>query len=162
MRVPVTLALGANLGDARAQLAAAVARLRPLVAIEAISSIYLTEPVGGIAQPDYHNIVLIGNTELPVYALHAAMHRIEGEMGRERRDRNGPRTIDIDLIAYGELVLTSRELTVPHPRFAERSFVLAPLAEIAPQWRDPVSGRVVTALLPDLREPTRIQRLGRL
>lgn len=160
--VKAILALGSNLGDSAGQLRAAIASLQPFLSISAVSSVYLTEPVGGVAQPDYHNIVLVGDTDLPVYSLHTALHRIEAEMGRERHDRNGPRTIDIDLIAYGELSLRSADLTVPHPRFAERSFVLEPLAEIAPDWRDPVSGREVSTLLSDLATPTRVRRLAAL
>lgn len=162
MSVPVTLALGANLHDPRGQLQRAVAGLANVIRIEATSSVYLTEPVGGVHQPDYYNIVLAGETDAPVYTLHDELHRIEAEMGRERRERNGPRTIDIDLIAYGDLALRAPDLTVPHPRYAERSFVLEPLMEIAPGWRDPVDGRAIADIVAGLREPSRIQRLDAL
>ncbi len=88
------------------------------------------------------------------------MHCVEEEMGRERQERNGPRLIDIDLIAYGDLALTSRDLTVPHPRFADRAFVLAPLVELEPDWRDPLSGATASELLAALGNATRIRQLG--
>ena len=105
---------------------------------------------------------MIGCTDRPVYEVQMLMHRVESEMGRERQERNGPRAIDIDLIAYGALALSSRDLTVPHPRFAGRAFVLAPLAELDPDWRDPLSGATASELLAALENPTRIRKLGPL
>ena len=158
----VTLALGANIGNPGGQLREAVDRIGALMTVNRVSSIYLTEPVGAIAQPDYFNIVLIGDTELPVYAVQAGMHRLETEMGRERRERDEPRPIDVDLIAYGPLVLTSRDLTVPHPRFAARTFVLVPIVEIDPVWRDPVTGATASDLLAAIEVPTQVRKLGPL
>lgn len=137
-------------------------RLAAALTIDRVSSVYLTEPVGITNQPDYLNLVLIGSTDRPVYDVQAAMHLVEEEMGRERQERNGPRPIDIDLVAYGSLVLTSSDLSLPHPRFAERAFVLAPIVEIEPDWRDPRSGATASELLARLENPTRIQKLGPL
>src|SRR5690606_13788489 len=109
---------------------------------------------------DFVNMVLLGSTDRPVYDVQTAMHRVETEMGRERQERNGPRLIDIDLVGDGSLQLDARDLTMPHPRFAERAFVLAPLAEPEPGWRDPRSGATASELLAALDNPTQIRKLG--
>jgi 2-amino-4-hydroxy-6-hydroxymethyldihydropteridine diphosphokinase len=160
--VPVLLALGSNLGDPPRRLAAAVEKLRDLMDVEAASALYLTEPIGIREQPDFHNLVVRGTTGLPVHALHAGLHRIERELGRQRVVRNGPRIIDIDLLAYGELVLVSPTLTVPHPRMTERAFVLVPLAEVAPGWRHPGLDRSASECLALLASAGGVHRLGPL
>lgn len=126
------LALGSNLGDRRANLAAAVARMAPLVAVERISQLYETEPAYVTDQPRFLNAVLRGTTTLPPEELLGWIKRLEPELGRREGLRFGPRLIDIDILLYDELTLTSPALTIPHPRMAERPFVLVPLAELAP------------------------------
>jgi 2-amino-4-hydroxy-6-hydroxymethyldihydropteridine diphosphokinase len=133
----VYLALGSNLGDRRANLAAAVERLRAWVKIEAISSLYETEPAYRDDQPRYLNAALRGRTLLEPPVLLAFLKRIERDLGRAAGPRFGPRVIDLDILLYGELVLDSDELAIPHPRMAERPFVLVPLAEIAPRLVPP-------------------------
>jgi 2-amino-4-hydroxy-6-hydroxymethyldihydropteridine diphosphokinase len=160
--VEVLVALGANLGDPLAQLSLAIRRLREVLSRVEVSDVYLTEPVGLADQPDFHNLVLRGLTSAPVYELHRLGHSIEQEIGREVSARNAPRPIDVDLLAYGPLVLFTPTLQVPHPRMEERSFVLAPLAEIAPEWRHPVSGRTALESLEALAEPSEVRRLGPL
>lgn len=140
MSEPVAIALGANLGDRRAQLARAVAGLRatPGLRVLAVSSFHDTAPVGGPpGQPRFLNAALVGETTLAPRALLARLQQLEQAAGRDRRGepRFGPRPLDLDLLSYGALELETPELTLPHPRFEERLFVLAPLAEIAPELR---------------------------
>ena len=136
-RVPVrvVLALGANLGDRRAALQAAVDALGGYegVRVIAISSIVETAPVGGPEQPDYLNAVVLADTLLAPLDLLAACQQIESDLGRRRAERWGPRTLDIDLIAYRDMMVSSSQLEVPHPRAAERAFVLAPWLELDPR-----------------------------
>ena len=142
----VYLALGSNLGDRRGSLAMALQMLREHIEITAISSIYETEPVGYLDQPRFLNIVCVGKTELSAPDLLTSAKEIERLIGRQPTFRNGPRPIDIDIIFYDDLQITQEHLTIPHPRMAERAFVLAPLAEIAPDLIDPVSGKRIRTL----------------
>jgi 2-amino-4-hydroxy-6-hydroxymethyldihydropteridine diphosphokinase len=133
----IYLALGANLGDRGANLRSAVERLRDAVAVERMSSVYETEPAYLLDQPRFLNMALRGRTALSPHALLAFLKRIERDMGRTTGPRYGPRAIDLDILLYDSLALTAADLTIPHPRMAERPFVLAPLAEIAPQLVPP-------------------------
>ncbi len=133
----VYLALGSNLGDRRANLAAAVERLRAQVAVERISSIYDSEPAYVDDQPRFLNAVLRGRTRLSPRALLAFAKAVERELGRVPGPRFGPRLIDVDILLYDDLAIATAELTIPHPRMAERPFVLVPLAEIAPEFVPP-------------------------
>jgi 2-amino-4-hydroxy-6-hydroxymethyldihydropteridine diphosphokinase len=128
----VYLALGSNLGDRRANLAAALARLRERVTVEAVSSLYETEPAYITEQPRFLNAVLRGRTTLGADELLAFVKVIERALGRLAGPRFGPRLVDIDLLLYGDAALVTPDLTIPHPRMAERPFVLIPLAELAP------------------------------
>ena len=128
----VYIALGANLGDRRANLIDAISQLRQKVVVELISSVYETEPAYVTDQPRFYNMVLLGCTSLGPDELLRFLKSIERRMGRERKLRYGPRPIDLDILAYEDLQLDTPDLTIPHPRIAERAFVLAPFAEIAP------------------------------
>jgi 2-amino-4-hydroxy-6-hydroxymethyldihydropteridine diphosphokinase len=146
------IALGSNLGDRAKTLADAKERLNRLGRVEACSSLYETEPVGFHEQPAFLNAVLALETELePLFLLHALL-AIERELGRDRRHSvpNGPRTLDLDLLLMGDTVVTTEELTLPHPALARRRFVLAPLAEIAPHLRHPQSNLTIAELLARL------------
>lgn len=143
----IYLALGSNLGDRRGNLAAALEQLRDIMDISASSSIYETEPVGYIDQPNFFNMVCSGKTGLPVQDFLVQAKAIEASLGRKVTFRNGPRPIDIDILFYDDLNTTQGDVTVPHPRMAERAFVLVPLAEIAPDKIDPRSGQTVMELL---------------
>jgi 2-amino-4-hydroxy-6-hydroxymethyldihydropteridine diphosphokinase len=148
----VAVALGSNLGDRRAHLDHAVAALQHLLANLSVSLYYDTVPVGVLGpHPVYLNAAAVGETPLPARALLDALLAIEGTRGRVRPHPNAPRTLDLDLILFGENVIDEPGLVVPHPRFRERRFVLQPLAQIAPDLRDPVSGKTVGELLATLR-----------
>jgi 2-amino-4-hydroxy-6-hydroxymethyldihydropteridine diphosphokinase len=147
----IAIALGSNLGDRRAHLEWAIVQLNELIGPLLVSSVIETEPfdVPG-PQPPYLNAVAIGETAMGPSEVIELLLRLERQRGRERFSPRAPRTLDLDLILYGNLVLDSPELVVPHPRFRERRFVLEPLAEIAPDWRDPVTGKAIDELLRHL------------
>jgi 2-amino-4-hydroxy-6-hydroxymethyldihydropteridine diphosphokinase len=161
-RAEVLLGLGANLGEPRHQLAEAVARLRGVVEEVRVSSVYRTEPVGHREQPDFYNLVVGGWTSLPPEALLREVLSIERALGRERTFANAPRRIDIDLLAYGGVVMETPELTLPHPGIAHRGFVLHPLAEVAPEWVHPVLARTARELLSAAGPLERVELAGRL
>jgi 2-amino-4-hydroxy-6-hydroxymethyldihydropteridine diphosphokinase len=146
------IALGANLGDRERHLQSAIAALRQLTMVEAVSSFYETAPVGLVEQPDFLNAVVALRTWLPPQELMNALLHIEQQHGRDRNVSvpKGPRTLDLDLLSYDNLVLETPSLTLPHPALAERRFVLVPLVEIAPQWRHPVCGKTAAELLAEL------------
>ena len=126
------VALGANIGSPREQMDVAIALLREATEVKAVSSYFVTKPVGGPEQPVYLNAVCILESELPALDLLAVLQGIEKSLGRERDVRWGPRTIDLDLIQYGSLLSAAAELELPHPRAHERRFVLEPWCEIEP------------------------------
>jgi 2-amino-4-hydroxy-6-hydroxymethyldihydropteridine diphosphokinase len=126
------VALGANIGSPREQMDVAIALLREATEVKAVSTYFVTKPVGGPEQPDYLNAVCILESELPALDLLAVLQGIEKSLGRERIVQWGPRTIDLDLIQYGSLLSTAAELELPHPRAHERRFVLEPWCEIEP------------------------------
>jgi 2-amino-4-hydroxy-6-hydroxymethyldihydropteridine diphosphokinase len=147
----VAISLGSNLGDRRAHLDFAVSRLHASLANLRVSRYYETEPVGVPGpQPAYLNAAAVGETTAPAREILAVLMAIERERGRERPFQNAARTLDLDLILAGALVVDEDGLTVPHPRFRERLFVLEPLAEIAPELVDPVTGSTVGELARNL------------
>ncbi|WP_409483859.1 2-amino-4-hydroxy-6-hydroxymethyldihydropteridine diphosphokinase [Arsenicicoccus dermatophilus] len=153
---PVVIALGANLLDPAAALARAVRRLRRVrgLHVTGCSGLYETAPVGGVEQPDYLNAVVVGRTTLSAYTLLAELHRLEAAQGRDRsrEQRWGARIVDLDLIAYGEVVSDDPVLTLPHPRAHERAFVLVPWAQADPTavLRTPVGPRPVAELAAEV------------
>ena len=126
------IALGANIGNPKEQMDLAVALLREATEVTAVSSYYSTKPVGGPEQPDFLNAVCLLESELPALDLLSLLLGIEKSLGRERTEKWGPRTIDLDLIQYGSLLSKADELELPHPRAHERRFVLEPWHEIEP------------------------------
>ncbi len=126
------IALGANIGDPEEQMQIAIALLQDSLELIAISSIIKTAPVGGPSQPDYLNAVCIAESELSASELLGLLQGIEKTLGRERNERWGPRTIDLDLIQYGSLLSSADELQLPHPRAHERRFVIEPWHSIEP------------------------------
>jgi 2-amino-4-hydroxy-6-hydroxymethyldihydropteridine diphosphokinase len=134
-------------GDRQAHLAFAVGRLRGHLKNLRQSTWYDTEPVGVVDQPRFLNGAVIGDTVSSPRALLDDLLAIERERGRERPFTGAPRMLDLDLVLFGGLQVSEPGLVVPHPRFRERLFVLEPLAELAPDWVDPVSGETISALL---------------
>lgn len=148
----VAVALGSNLGDRDAQLRGAISALMTVLAQLRVSSFHETEPVDmNGPQPLFLNAAAVGETKLSAPAILDVLLAIEQGFGRERPYERAPRTIDLDLILYGDQIIDSPGLSVPHPRFRERLFVLEPLVEIAPDWIDPVTGRTIAQLLSEVR-----------
>lgn len=144
--VPVALGLGSNVGDRIGHLQGAVESLAGAGGIEKVSSIYESPPAGYADQGDFLNLVVILRTGLTAGALLESLRAVEEKAGRRRPFRNAPRTLDIDIILFGDEVIRKPELSIPHPRWRERPFVLVPLLEVAPRWQDPVTGRSVREL----------------
>ena len=142
----VILGMGGNLGDRLAHLRAALEALEPAYQIERLSSVYETAPQLVTDQPAFYNLVCIGYTSLTPQGLLRLLKELEARLGRQSRYRYGPREIDLDILLYGDLVMETDDLTIPHPRLAERAFVLVPLAEIAPNLPHPVLKRTIHAL----------------
>ena len=151
----VYLGLGSNLGDREAMLRAAVRALEsPRLRIRRVSPVYETEPVDVSGQHWFLNQVAEAETDLfPLQLLHRTA-KVEAQLGRRRLAPMGPRTIDIDILLYGISIVTTPALENPHPRFLARRFVLAPLADLAPELRDPVTRKTVRELLGELRGQT--------
>jgi 2-amino-4-hydroxy-6-hydroxymethyldihydropteridine diphosphokinase len=145
------IALGSNLGDSLAILEAAIKILSqtPGIILQAKSSWYRTKAVGP-PQPDYINGTAILQVEMMPEQLLETLLNIENQFGRVRRERMGPRTLDLDLLLYDNLILQTPKLQVPHPRMQQRAFVLVPLAEVAADWIEPISGSRIKELVKDV------------
>ena len=146
MKKRVYLSLGSNVGDRAANLNTAIDRMGALGKVTAVSSFYETEPVELTAQPWFLNCVLELETEKMPRPLLAGILKIEKEMGRRRVQKKGPRTLDIDILLFGNSIVKGKGLTIPHPAMHQRRFVLEPLAEIAPEVRHPVFKRTAREL----------------
>lgn len=140
------LSLGANLGDRLAALQTAVSALAARMSVVAVSPVYATAPVGVTDQPEFLNAVLLVDTDLSPVDLLSYAHRVENAGGRVRRERWGPRTLDIDLVAYGDVVSADPAVTLPHPRAHERAFVLRPWLDVDPSATLPGHGAVADLL----------------
>ncbi len=151
------LALGSNLGDTTAHLQNAIKEISKLCgSVTKVSSIYTTKPLPakGIEQGNFRNLVLLLETELSPKELLRKTLSIESKLGRVRENSIhwGPREVDIDIITYGEKIINAPGITVPHPRYRERDFVLIPIQEIAPEFIDPMSGDTIKTLVQNLSE----------
>lgn len=162
MKAPATvyLGLGSNLGDREGHLARALVWLPPQVAVEALSSLYETEPVSFRDQPRFLNAALRGRTALSPRELLSFLKSLEARAGRTPTVPGGPRTLDLDILLYDDLVVATPELVIPHPRLAERAFVLIPLADIAPDLRHPALGLTVAQLLARVEGQEGVRKVG--
>ncbi len=145
------VALGSNVGDRASHLDFAVSRLRRTLSDVVVSRFIETRPEHAVDDPLFLNAALVGGTRDTPARLLSRLLSIEGERGRVRSHQGAPRTLDLDLVLVGALVVESPSLALPHPRFRSRAFVLEPLAEISPEMVDPVTGRTVSQLLAMLR-----------
>jgi 2-amino-4-hydroxy-6-hydroxymethyldihydropteridine diphosphokinase len=156
----VYLSLGSNLGNREANLRTAIEKLKEIGNPVAVSAFYETEPVEVQSQPWFLNCAVKLDTEKMPRQLIAAILALEQEMGRQRKQQKGPRTIDIDILLFGSSVIEIPSLTVPHPRMHERRFVLEPLAEIAPDARHPVFKRTIRELRDALPAGQTVKKLS--
>ncbi len=162
MRTDAYIALGSNLGDRELNLLRAVSEIGrlPDSRVTALSAFYETSPVGTVTQDAFYNAVLRLETALSPHALLAEMQRIEGEVfKRVRTIHQGPRKMDLDLLLYGDAAINDENLVVPHPRLAERRFVLQPLCEIAPELMHPLTEKTVAELLTSLKSDETVVKL---
>src|SRR3954468_11597475 len=153
----VYIGLGSNLGDRVANLREAGQRLGAVVRIENASQLYVAAPLGYVRDDAFVNAVIRGTTTLKPLELLEMMQAIESAMGRRSGVQYGPRPIDLDLLFYEAVQMETRKLTVPHPRIAQRAFVLKPLAEIAPEFMHPVLYYTISQLLQDADDVDQVQ-----
>ena len=153
------LSLGGNLGNTREIFEGAYPLIEKKIGkIEVYSSIYQTEAWGPIPQADFLNQVVLVSTTLKPEACLMELLEIEREFGRERKERWGPRTLDLDILYYGDVTIAESDLSIPHPRIAERKFILTPLAEIAPLFEDPITKKSMVTLLIDCSDESQVNR----
>jgi 2-amino-4-hydroxy-6-hydroxymethyldihydropteridine diphosphokinase len=154
----VYLSLGSNIGNREAHLREAIRRLQSAGKLRSASSIYETEPVEFTDQPQFLNCAVALETSSTPEQLMLQLLTIEKAMGRQRIQKKGPRTIDLDILLYGDEVVDTPGLTIPHPAMQHRRFVLEPLAEIAPEVRHPVLKKTVRRLLDELPPGQEVQK----
>lgn len=159
----IFLSLGSNVGNREQQLQSAIKALpKEGVEVSSYSSVYRTEPLYVRNQPDFLNMVCRVETRLPARQLLESCLRVEHRLGRTRILEKGPREIDLDILFVGQALVEEDDLVVPHPLLYERKFVLVPLAEIAPAFRDPRTGLTVLQLLDQCQDESSVQRVGPL
>jgi GTP cyclohydrolase-4 len=160
--VPVYLGLGSNLGDRRENLVEALHLLGETLTIERVSSLYETEPVGYEEQPPFYNAVCHAATEIGPFQLLSVIKGIEVALGRTPSFPNAPRPIDVDILLYGDLIIESPQLVVPHSRLEERAFVLIPLAEIGSDLVHPENGYSIGELAREVSGRDGVRKIGKL
>ncbi|MGC1482412.1 MAG: 2-amino-4-hydroxy-6-hydroxymethyldihydropteridine diphosphokinase [Candidatus Acidiferrum sp.] len=156
----VYLSLGSNIGDREANLRAAIAGLPPAgIRIKQVSSLYETEPVDYLDQPWFLNCVVETETELDPQSLLRMLHSVESQLGSKKEFSKGPRKLDLDILFYGSETIDTPDLQIPHPRMLLRRFVLAPLAEIAPNLQHPTWSATASQLLARSSDASQVRRL---
>ena len=150
--VTVYLSLGSNMGERQDNLDKALELLSQRLRVKQVSSVYDTEPIGNVNQPHFLNLVCQIYTSLDPTELLALAKGIEMKLGRTSNSHDAPRPIDIDILFYGDQVIDTPELIIPHPRLTKRAFVLVPLAELASDLTHPVNGKTIRELLEGLKE----------
>lgn len=159
----IYLSMGSNLEDRGANLETALARLEARSIVPLVcSSIFETEAVEKVDQPDFLNLVCSAETGMVPQALLETCQEIEADMGRIRHEPKGPRKIDIDILFHGESIVDEPHLKIPHPALRQRNFVLIPMEEIAPDFRDPLTGKTIRELRLACADPAKVVRLDSL
>ncbi|MBN2367213.1 MAG: 2-amino-4-hydroxy-6-hydroxymethyldihydropteridine diphosphokinase [Calditrichaeota bacterium] len=153
------IAIGSNVGNRLSYLRKAVDQLHSIGKVLSVAPLYETTPYGFKEQPDFLNSVILMQTTLFPHDLLQRLKDIETAVGRKKREKWGPREIDLDIIFYDNLSLHSADLTIPHPDFRNRRFVLKPLNDIAPQWKSPLDGETVSEMLDKCIDETIIEML---
>ncbi len=156
--MPITayIGIGSNLGEKESNCRKAIELLSRAGRVVRVSSFYCTEPVGYRDQESFINAVAEVETEMSPIELLAVCHMIENDLGRSRLFRWGPRSIDLDILLYGDAVVNESNLSIPHPFLSVRRFVLAPLCEISPEITHPISKKTISHLLHELRDPHKV------
>lgn len=160
MSIIAYIGIGSNVGDKKTNCLKGIGLLSEGGRVVSVSSLYYTEPVGFKEQEDFINAVAAVDTDLPPMDLLSICLSIEDRLGRVRSLRWGPRTLDLDILLYGDLVMDQPDLVIPHPMLAARKFVLMPLAEIAPQATHPVLNKSASQLLQELRNTHTVIKCG--
>lgn len=158
----VLISLGSNLGNRKINLEEALGYLSRFTGINSVSSMYITQPVGGIDQPDFMNAVAEVRTGMLPGCLLSELKRIETEMGRVKAEKWGPRIIDLDILFYGNIIIETENLLIPHPGIEDRRFVLKPLCEILPEFIHPQSQKSIMTLLHALNDDFEVEYAGKL
>ena len=157
----VYIALGSNIGDRKRHLLKAINKIHSIGEIISIAPLYLSSAYGFFEQPDFYNSIVLLKTKLEPLKLLNKLKLIEVEVGRKNRIRWGPREIDLDIIFYNQEIIETNELTVPHPDFKNRSFVLQPLKDIASELKSPKDRKTVAELLNNCKDDTKIELISK-
>lgn len=155
----IFLSLGSNLGNKKKNIAQALVYVKEKTKIIHISSYYETEPVGYLNQPSFLNIAVHARTLLSPLDLLSFLQTIEKKLKKSKTQKNGPRTIDMDLLFYDHLILKEPHLVIPHPRISQRAFVLGPLSEIAPSFVHPVAQKTIQEIFIELSTKKKIKKI---
>lgn len=156
MQNEVVLCLGGNQGDREKLLFRAVEALNDHFQLIQVSKIYESEAWGGVAQGNFLNQIAIISTQFSAQDVLEIIQQIEKDLGRKRMDHWGNRTMDIDILYFGNQLISSPSLKIPHPFISERRFVLVPLAEVLPNFKNPISGKTSLEMLEECRDPSKV------